>query len=350
MLPHAYCCAMRKWILTLLALASFLLCTGFSLRERIKTAKPGDYIVTEANKMITVLTIRSINSNIMVLEEISAPVQNLKKRPKSWTQWVKDRAPGHTSWSMVEIDLGTSQLIECYSFSRSAWMHLSQKESLFATLLDLPMEPVDQDRRRKIGPPPMDGEPDFRKVWNPPLVYQGKKIQGAAFDVYETTWPEDETELSGEDVCLYFDKAKHFPLPFWIQVDTTHATAAMRTIDSGKNMPVVYRTIPRRIPEFVGLPMKTESGLKLNLKSPKYYKEFELFAIDVTTQKKQIFPITHSLVDGEDEWKTVEIDFEELGATLEPEHSYTWLIVPVGHSESYTETQKPFVWSPEKKE
>ena len=101
------------------------------------------------------------------------------------------------------------------------------------------------------------------------------------------------------------------------------------------------------MPEFVGLPLKTKNGLRLNLKSPKYYKEFELFAIDVTNQKKQIFPITHSLVDGDDEWKTVEIDFEELGQTLEAEHRYTWLLVPVGHSESYTETHKPFVWSPE---
>ncbi|MGB7977677.1 MAG: hypothetical protein WCF19_00795, partial [Chlamydiales bacterium] len=42
----------------------------------------------------------------------------------------------------------------------------------------------------------------------------------------------------------------------WIQVETAHATAALRTIDAGSNLPVVYRTIPRRVPEFVGTPLK----------------------------------------------------------------------------------------------
>lgn len=338
---------MKRWPFLILFLTYVTIGHAFCLRDRVQSAKSGDYIVTEANKMITVLSVKAITDHTILLEEISAPIQNLKKRPDSWTQWVKNKAPGHTSWSMVEIDLDSSQLLECYSFSKSAWIHLSEKESLFATLLDLPMERVSDNERRKIGPPPMDGEPDFRKIWNPPLVFQGQKIQGAKFDVYETVWPEDDSVLSGEQVSLYFDQGKHFPLPFWIQVDTSHATAALRTIDSGKNLPIVYRKLPRRVPEFVGLPLKTENGIRLNLKSPKYYKEFELYAIDVTSRKKQIFPITHSLSDGEDEWKTVEIDFKELGQILKPEHSYTWLIVPVGHSESYTETQKPFVWSPE---
>ena len=45
----------------------------------------------------------------------------------------------------------------------------------------------------------------------------------------------------------------------------------------------------------VPLDAVTENNLLLNLKSPKYYKEFELYAIDVTTKEKKIFPITHSL-------------------------------------------------------
>ncbi len=337
---------MKNWLFCLLLCTTAVFGAEFRLKDRVEKAKAGDYVVTEANKLITVLSIRSITPTTMILEEISAPLENLKKRPNSWAEWVKAKAPGHTSWSMVEIDIQSGQLLECYSFSRAAWIHLSQKESLFATLLHLPMQSVTEDKRRKIGPPPMDGESDFRKAWNPALVFEGKKIQNAQFDVYETTWPDDGTELAKQDVCLYFDREKQFPLPFWIQVQTSHATAAMRTIDSGKNLPSIHRTIPRRVPEFVGIPIKTETGLRLNLKSPKYYKQFELYAIDVTTrEKKQIFPITHSLIEGEGEWKTVEIALEELNATLESNHRYTWLIVPVGHSESYTETVKPFVWS-----
>ncbi len=338
----------RSLCLVLFIGASTAFGAEFQLKDRIEKAKTGDYIVTEANKMITVLGLRAINSSTLTLEEISAPLENLKTRPNSWAEWVKNKAPGHTSWSMIEIDLKTGQLLECYSFSRSAWVHLSEKESLFATLLQVPLKPVPLDRRRKIGPSPMNGEMDVRKEWNPPLVFEGKKRENAHFDVYETIWPLDGTELAGQEISLYFDREKEFPLPFWIQVQTSHATAALRTVDSGKNLPLIYRSIPRRVPEFIGLPLKTERSLRLNLKTPKYYRQFELYAIDVTTKEKQIFPITHSILDGEGEWKTVEIDFEELNQILEKNHKYTWLLVPTGHSESYTETTKPFIWNPEK--
>lgn len=335
------------WLLSFL-LCSFLLMGGeFRLKERIEKAKSGDYVVTEANKMVTLLAIRSISPTTLLLEEISAPLQNLKKRPASWPEWVKAKAPGHTSWSMIEIDLQTSQILECYSFSRATWVHLSQNESLFATLLDVPLLSIDPTRQRKIGPPPMEGEPDLRKTWTPSLVFEGQKIEGARFEVFETTWPKDGSEMSGQAVCLYFDQDKRFPFPYWVQVETSHATAALCTIDSGKNLPAVHRTLPRRIPEFIGNPQKTQSGLRLSLKCPKYYRQFELFAIDVTHKEKQICPITHSLVQGDEEFLTLEIDQEELKQNLQSDHRYTWLLVPTGYSESYTESHKPFIYLPQ---
>ncbi|MBX7067399.1 MAG: hypothetical protein K1X28_09225 [Parachlamydiales bacterium] len=337
---------MKHWVLCFLLVSAALFgAPPFRMKERIEKAKVGDYMVTEAGKMITVLSIRSISPNSLILEEISVPSQNLKKRPDSWPEWVKANAPGHTSWSMIEIDPKSGQLLECFSFSRSAWIQLSQKESLIATLLFLPMKKVSPDKQRKIGPPPMPGEPDFRKVWVPPLVFEGKKLESPNFEVFETIWPKDDSELSNQEVMIYFDHEKQLPFPFWIQVQTSHATAALRTIDSGKNLPIIHRKIPRRVPEFVGLPRKTEDRLLLNLKSPKYYKQFELYAIDVTTKEKQILPITHSLIDGEDEWKTVAIELDELESTLETDHRYNWLLVPVGFSDSYTETAKPFLWT-----
>ena len=335
---------MRTWLFCFLLCAAPFLGADFRLKERLDKAKPGDYIVTEANKMISLLSVRSLTPNTLILEEISAPLQNMKQRPTSWSEWVKAKAPGHTSWSMIEIDLHTGQVLECYSFSRSAWVALSQKESLFATLITLPMKKVAPSNRRKIGPQPLDGEPDFRKIWNPPLVHEGQKLENVQFEVVETIWPQDDTELSGKEVCLYFDQEKRFPFPFWVQVQTSHLTAALRTIDSGKNLPSIYRTFPRRIPEFVGQPQKTDTGLRLSLKSPKYYRQFELFAIDVTSKEKQIFPITHSLVQGEEEFLSLEIDHEELEHTLQSDHRYTWLLVPTGHSESYTESLKPYIW------
>lgn len=336
---------MKNWLFCFLFAATLTFGAELRLQERLEKAKSGDFIVTEANKMITLLAIRSNNPHTVILEEISAPVSHLKKMPDSWGEWVKAKAPGHTSWSMIEIDLQSGQVLECYSFSRSAWIQVSQNESFIATLLHLPMKSTPTDKRKRIGPAPLDGEPDFRKSWNPPLVFEGKKVENAHFDVFEALWPKDGTELSNQQITLYFDKEKRFPLPFWVQVDTSHATAALRTIDSGKNLPSLYRSLPRRVPEFIGQPQKTEQGIRLSLKSPKYYRQFELFAIDITTKEKHICPITHSLVQGEEEFLTIEIDQESLQETLEPNHRYTWLLVPVGHSESYTESQKPFVWS-----
>lgn len=336
---------MKKFVYAFLLCSTALFGGELSLKERLRKAKSGDYIVTEANKMVTVLAIRSPSPHSIILEEISAPTLHLKTYPSSWSDWVRSKAPGHTSWSMMEVDLDSGQILECYSFSRSAWIQPSRQESIFSTLLHLSLSPVEKERRKKIGPPPMPGEEDHRQLWKPTLVYEGKKVEQADFDVFETAWPNDGSELARQTVSLYFDKEKRFPLPFWVQVETSHATAAIRTIDCGKNLPSLHRSLPRRVPEFVGSPQKTKNGIRLSLKSPKYYREFELFVVDVTTKEKQIFPITHSLVQGEEEFLVLEIDQEQLKQVLEPEHRYTWLLVPAGHHDLYTESLKPFLWS-----
>lgn len=327
----------------------FLACStllfGSPLKDKIKSAENGDYLVFEANKMITVLCTRSIANGSITLEEISIPSQTLKKHPASWSDWVKNKAPGHTSWSMTEIDLNNSQIIECYSFSRSSWVQLSSNESLFATLLGLPLEPLKMEKRPRIGPPPEAGEMDIRKIWEPSLWFEGKKKNNPHFDAYEANWPQDGTDLSGKTVSLYFDRESHFPFPFWVQIEAAYATVSLRAIDSGKKLPSPFSYLPKRVPQFIGQPKKTKTGLRFSIKSPKYYREFELFAVDVTGKEKQIHPISHSFIEGNNEILTLEIPDENLRQTLESDHRYTWLLVPTHHIQSYTETSKPFIWS-----
>jgi len=315
------------------------------LKERIQQAHNGDYLVFESNKMITVLSIRSITKDSIVLEEISAPSQNLLKHPTSWAEWIKNKAPGHTSWSMTEINLKDGQIIECYSFSRASWIQISQKESLFATLLQLPLEFLKPEKRSRIGPPPPDGELDVRKIWEPPLYFEGKKKSNSHFDAYQTSWPKDGSELSGKTISLYFDHETRFPFPFWIQIEAAYAAISIRAIDAGRNLPSPFSSLPKRIPEFVGQPKKTKNGLLLSVKSPKYYHKFELFAVDVTGKERQIHPISHSLIEGDNEFLTIEIQEDQLRKTLESDHRYTWLLVPAGNTQSYTQTTKPFLWS-----
>lgn len=316
------------------------------LKKRLSLAQRGDYIVTEANKLITVLSVRSKTSSSIIFEEIAIPSQNLKEKPKSWAEWVRNKAPGHTSWSMIEIDLSNNQLLECYSFSRAAWMQASHQDSLLSTLLRLSLKQLTDSERKKIGPAPADGEVDRRQVWNPPLTIHGKKVEKTRFDAYETQWPQDQSELSGKTVTLYFDQGGRFPLPYWIQVDAAYGAASLRVIDSGSHLPSPYSKLPRRVPEFLASPRITESGVRISIKSPRYYKNFELFAIDITTKEKQILPISHFSLETQGETVHLEIPLAELLETLEFGHRYTWLLVPTGYSEYYTESTKPFHWNP----
>ena len=339
---------MWKYLFSTALLLSAILYAQTPRLKRLEKSKSGDYIVLEANKTITLLAIRSISDQALILEEISAP--SPKQRPTSWAQWLQGRAPGHTSWTMMEIDLKDTQILECYSFLRSSWISQSPRDSFLATLLQLPLKPVPSEQQRRIGPPPQEGEVDRRQVWVPPFYLEGKRIESASFEVFETQWPQDGSELSGKTICLYFDREALSPLPCWIQIDTGHITASLRAIDSGHNLPASpFRSLPRRAPEFLSAPIRTKNGgLRFSIKSPKYYKEFELFAVDVTSSKeKQIHLITHSLFSKEGEILHLDVDPDSLRESLTPHHKYTWLIMPTTHAASYAELAKPFTWIPQ---
>lgn len=295
--------------------------------------------------MITVLSIQAISPSSLVLEEISVPIKNLKTRPDSWNHWIRSKAPGHTSWSMIEIDRSSGNILECYSFTRDAWIQLTPHESLIATLLTLPLKRVPLDQRKKIGPAPQPGELDTRKIWNPSAVVEGRKKDNIQFDVFETVWPQDGSALSGNTVQLYFDQDADCPLPFWIQIETTHAQLTFRAVDTGKHLKSPFRRLPRRPPQFIGHPQKTKNGLRLVLKSPLYFKHFDLFAIDVTSNERQICPIFYSLIERKNELLVLDILEEELKQVLEQDHSYKWLAIPSNHTECYAETTKPFKYA-----
>jgi hypothetical protein len=318
----------------------------FPLFERLERAKNGDFVVWEANKTITLLALRSSHEQTLILEEISAP--SPKDKSICWAEWLKEGAPGHTSWTMMEINLKDKEILEAYSFSRASWISRSSKDNFLATLLHLPLTPMPREKMRRIGPPPPEGEMDLRKIWVPPLFLDGKQVKLALFDAYETVWPQDGSELAGLTIHLYFDRDVLSPLPCWIQIDTGQITATVRAIDSGHKLPPsFYRTLPRRAPEFMGSPSKTKNGgLRFSIKTPKYYKDFELFALDVTSQEKEIHLLKTSGTENMNELVNLDVEAEELSSILQPNHKYTWLIIPTTHSESYSELTKPYLWVP----
>lgn len=310
-----------------------------TLQTFLSHGKSGDYIVAKSGKLFNLIHIRSINDKTLLLEEISGPNTHVKG---SWASWVKNKAPGHTSWSMIEIDLETGQVLECFSFSRNAHVQITKKESLLATILQLPLNPVSSENRRRLGPPPMEGEADFRKIWNPKIIIDGKQVEDPQCDVFETTWPKDGSELEGRQVTLYFDAESRLSFPCWIELETSHITGQFHVIDSGKNLSSPHRTLPRRSPQFIGEPKKTDSGLLLTLKSPRYFHDFSLFAVDVTEDEKEILPIycTVQLSDGET--VLLNIQNEDLSPLI-PKHRYQWVVVPVGFDDTYSAASRVYL-------
>lgn len=208
--------------------------TTYSLEQRFTHAHAGDFIVTAQENNYSLLFIRSITSDLLLLEEISVPAYQIDLKKIIWKNWVSNKAPGHTSWTLYEIDRKNGKLIECFSYSKNGWVFLDQSEQFLTRLLSLSLNPVSDKERKKIGPPPVNQEEDRRALWNPPLIMEGKKIAKPTFDVWKTQWPEDGSRLSRCSIELYF--IKDFAFPFWLEVQSPHYTFKMRTIDSGHHL------------------------------------------------------------------------------------------------------------------
>ena len=72
-----------------------------------------------------------------------------------------------------------------------------------------------------IIPAARPGEVESKKLWGPTLYRSGEKVNNPIYDVYETVWPDDDSELSGKRLTLYFDHNQPlFPFPYWMQLKT----------------------------------------------------------------------------------------------------------------------------------
>ena len=293
--------------------------------------------------MITLLHIFSISAERLILEEISAPYERAIRFKGAWQKWIEEKAAGHTSWVMHEIDLVKDELLESFSFSRSAWLQMNNRDFILSTLLTLPLKPVPDEKRRKIGPPPPIGERDHRSFWAPSVIIEGKKVASFS-DVYYTYWPKDETELSRKKIEIYFDGKTDFPFPYRIQVSSGHGTFPLQVIDSGKGLLSYYSFLPRRSPEFVKGVKRMPNTLRFTLKCPKYYDELILYAIDLS-ENKTILPIPiHVQREGE-ELVILDVHKQDLKDIFQKDHAYSWLLVPKENRDHYAEMKESFLWS-----
>jgi hypothetical protein len=320
-----------------------LICSGFSLQEKLGSATAGDFVVTHQNKTYTLLLVRSQSNGRIVLEEISIPQEERKKQPLPWRDWVAKNAPLHSSWLGFEIDLGTGHILQCYSFDENCWMDIPSDESFFSTLLRLPLHVLPNEQRKRIGPPPMQGEVDRRSLWIPPLVIDGKEQEKKDFDIFEARWPEDQTELSSKRLELYFDRMNFSAFPFWMEVDTGHLSLVLRGIDMGKNLTSPQKELAISPPRFLGREKMEKKEMLLFVCSPSFYKNFSLFAIEPTSKKEPI-PVPFTL-KREANLLTLSIAYKDLEKSLQKEHLYYWILVPEKNHEFATFSKLPFLWN-----
>lgn len=225
------------------------------LMERFAQAQKGDYVVIQLNKNYTLLHIFDKTPTTAIIEEITVPAPYVGTL--SWPDWVSQGAPHHTSWLMAEVDLQSSRILECYSFTQHGWIEIEGGENFLKTLLHLDITPLPPQNRKKVGPPNIHGLADRRPLWNPPLVFQGKTVLNAPFNAWQAEWPNDGTELAGKTIDVYLPEDMNtYPscFPYWIEVRGGLVKTKVRVKDSGKDLVSPKTHLPRRQP-----PQKTLS-------------------------------------------------------------------------------------------
>lgn len=324
----------------------FLFSNTITLKDKLLQSKEGQYIVTNQKKIYSLLFIRKKTDSRLLLEEISLPEAFYKKHPiHSWKEWVNNKAPGHSLWMIYEIDLKTAKIQTVYSPSEKTHYKVSEKDSFFANLLSLPLEKIPLEQRRKIGPPPHEGESDTRPLWNPILFVDGKNSP-STFTAYLTTFPKDDSEFSGKQISLYFADTE-LCLPIWMQVETGHYTVMLHAIDSGKDLKSPASFLPFPLPSFEKPIQRKEQEITLSLfplNEEDFTSTFVLYAVDVTKPQEKTFhcvPFSSSRKDGR---ITLHIAKENIDSLLVKNHRYLWVFHPQDFPDLFIEHTELFIW------
>ena len=228
-----------KYMLSLFLISHTFGVHALTLKSKFTHAEMGDFIVCEGRGSLSLVFIKKGDPRTVILEELAFPKGAKPKKGgvTGWQEWLNKGAPGHTSWVAIEVDLNDTGIMECFSYSRDAWLSLSSGDSFLLRLLDLKLNKIHDHERKKIGPEPLKGS-DNRRMWNPPLILDGQKQTGRSFDVFRINWPRDDTPLSNKDIEIYFNqKDKLFPFPYLVRIrDVTDASLSFHVLDSGKGL------------------------------------------------------------------------------------------------------------------
>lgn len=229
------------FIFLLLLLPLTLFAKPLTLKEKLAGAQEGSYLVLEQNKTYTLLFIRQIDSQRLVLEEVSIPGSLLPQPWSGWKCWFESGATNNTSWTMAVVHLESALFEEVYSFTKGGWLDITCLDTFLTTLLNLPFELVPESERRRVGLPPGYNKPDHRPLWQPRLIFNGCLIPNSYFSCWSTVWPNDASELARKKIFVYLPErgenpgTPHYPtyFPYLVEIEGKIGSAKVRVVDSG---------------------------------------------------------------------------------------------------------------------
>lgn len=209
----------------------------FTLKENFQKAQVGDYIVAIQNKNYTLLQVLEKTDDSIRIEEVSVPLNKFDSRT-SWRTWLEQGAPGHTNRILSTIDLKTGLIQQSYSVTQKAWLEISKGNQLLSTLLNLPLFPIQDQDRKRIGQATSDGSRDRRSIWQPKMIVNGHTIPNVLFSAWKTRWPSDDSPLANRWVTVYLPQNHEtYPayFPYWLEVHGgSGSKVSIRIVDSGR--------------------------------------------------------------------------------------------------------------------
>lgn len=205
------------------------------LRDHLRKAQKGDYVVTAQGKNVTLLHVLSHSEGEMVIEEVTVP-ESYAPPPGYWKGWIAKGAAQNTSWTVYSLDDQKGEMKELYSLSQQCWLNRSQKDNLFTKLLSIPFEKMPQNRRKRRG---VISSNHTNPWWQPKMIFEGHEVRNITFDAWWTRWPNDGSDLAGREITIYLlANDENYPnyFPYWLQAKGSITKGQMRIIDSGKGM------------------------------------------------------------------------------------------------------------------
>jgi len=200
------------------------LCSSLSadpLHHRFAALKEKEVIVLDCHRSIWIICATKISPTQIHFQLLSATKDMLDRTAyEDWISWYEDGAP--SSQSKEELIAPNNSYTDLEILPKARWL---------TTLWNLTLTPLSLFTRKRAGPKPHKGEHDFRPIWHPPIIVQGKRVETKS-DAFFVQWPKDSSDLSGHKLILYFPESElpSQAFPYWIESE--HGAYHIRVIDS----------------------------------------------------------------------------------------------------------------------